>query len=173
MAMLFTGPLLMQVPIGWISDRVDRRYVIFAASGLGAIFCLFGAAMGNALPVLLAIAFLSGGVTMPLYALLLAYVNDALPTEDMPAASGGLALTFGFGAILGPLIAGAVMQFFGSYMYWIMLATTCLFIALFALYRMTQRAVVAPSETESYLASSLHHLQLLWKQPGQWGNRSG
>ncbi len=105
---------------------------------------------------------------MPLYALLLAYVNDALPTEDMPAASGGLALTFGFGAILGPLIAGAVMQFFGSYMYWIMLATTCLFIALFALYRMTQRAVVAPSETESYLGVVPSSSPIAVEAAGQW-----
>ncbi|AVX03152.1 hypothetical protein MXMO3_00608 [Maritalea myrionectae] len=168
MAMLFTGPLLMQVPIGWISDRVDRRYVIFATSGLGAIFCLIGASISDNQPALLAIAFLSGGVTMPLYALLLAYVNDALPTEDMPAASGGLALTFGLGAILGPLAAGTVMQMFGSHMFWIMLATTCLFITLFALYRMTQRPITPPSETESYLGVVPSASPIAVEAAGQW-----
>jgi MFS family permease len=168
MAMLFTGPLLMQVPVGWISDRVDRRYVIFATSGLGAIFCLIGATLGNQQPALLAIAFLSGGVTMPLYALLLAYVNDALPTEDMPAASGGLSLTFGLGAIMGPLAAGAVMQMFGSQMFWIMLATTCLCITLFALYRMTQSTVLPPSETESYLAVVPSASPIAVEAAGQW-----
>jgi len=36
---------------------------------------------------------------MPIYAMFLAYTNDSLAAEDMPAASGGLVFTFGRGAI--------------------------------------------------------------------------
>ncbi|MFK7874435.1 MAG: MFS transporter [Paracoccaceae bacterium] len=151
MAMLFIGPLLLQVPIGWISDRVDRRHVIFVTSALGAVFCLFGWSANEDHGNLFLIAFLVGGVTMPLYALLLAYANDAIQREDMPAASGALVLTFGFGAILGPLAAGFAMQTYGAYMFWIILTTTFLAIAAFALYRMTQSAARPPDETESYL----------------------
>lgn len=135
MAMLFIGPLLLQVPIGWISDRVDRRRVIFVTSAFGVSFSLLGWSAGEDQGLLFLFAFLTGGVTMPLYALLLAYANDAMSREDMPAASGALALTFGLGAILGPLAAGFVMQAFGSYMFWITLAGTFLAIAVFALYR--------------------------------------
>ena len=168
MAVLFTGPLLLQVPIGWISDRVDRRVVIFATSTLGAVFCLSGWILGGEDTPLLAVAFLTGGVTMPLYALLLAYANDALPREDMPAASGGLALTFGVGAILGPLGAGALMQAFGPYMFWIALAGLFLCVALFALYRMTQRAAVPPEETESYLSVVPTGSQVAVEAAGAW-----
>jgi MFS family permease len=168
MAMLFVGPLLLQVPIGWISDRVDRRRVIFVTSALGAVFCLLGWAVSEDRGHLFVIAFLTGGVTMPLYALLLAYANDALSREDMPAASGALALTFGFGAILGPLAAGFMMQTFGSYMFWIILAATFLMIAVFALYRMTQSSVRSPDETESYLSVVPTASQVAVEAAGTW-----
>jgi MFS family permease len=168
MAMLFVGPLLFQVPIGWISDRVDRRRVIFVTSTLGAIFCLLGWTVSEDRGHLFVIAFLIGGVTMPLYALLLAYANDALSREDMPAASGALALTFGFGAILGPLAAGFVMQTFGSYMFWIVLSATFLMIAIFALYRMTQSTVRSPDDIESYLSVVPTTSQVAVEAAGTW-----
>ena len=168
MAILFVGPLLFQVPIGWISDRVDRRRVIFVTSALGAVFCLLGWTVSEGRGHLFIIAFLTGGVTMPLYALLLAYANDALSREDMPAASGGLALTFGCGAILGPLAAGFVMQVFGSYMFWIILAATFLMISIFALYRMTQSTVRSPEETESYLSVLPTASQVAVAAAGTW-----
>jgi MFS family permease len=168
MAILFVGPLLFQVPIGWVSDRVDRRRVIFVTSALGAVFCLLGWTVSEDRGHLFIIAFLTGGVTMPLYALLLAFANDALSREDMPAASGGLALTFGCGAILGPLAAGFVMHLFGSYMFWIILAATFLMIAVFALYRMTQSAVRSPNVTESYLSVVPTASQVAVEAAGTW-----
>jgi MFS family permease len=105
-AMLFAGALLLQMPIGWLSDRMDRRRVIFGAAVLGALACAYGWVVGDALLPLFGAAFIAGGVTTPLYALLLAHTNDFLDSNDMPAASGGLVFTFGLGAIVGPLIAG-------------------------------------------------------------------
>ena len=96
-------------------------------------------------------AFLAGGVTTPLYALLLAYTNDSLPAADMPAASGGLVFTFGLGAIAGPLVTGWAMQRLAPQAFWLVLAVTFLGIALYALYRMTQRAVASAEDTDSYL----------------------
>jgi len=167
-AMLFVGPLLLQAPIGWISDRVDRRRVIFVTSALGAVFCLLGWAVGENRTSLFTVAFLTGGMTMPLYALLLAYANDALSREQMPAASGALALTFGFGVILGPLAAGFAMQIFGSIMFWVILAVTFAMIAVFALYRMTQSAVRSPDETESYLGVLPTASQVAVEAAGSW-----
>ena len=105
-AMLFAGALVLQYPIGWLSDRMDRRKLIFGAATLGATACAVGWVTGGGPWFLMAAAFLAGGVTTPLYALFLAYTNDFLSAEDMPAASGGLVLTFGVGAIMGPLATG-------------------------------------------------------------------
>ncbi|MGI3209860.1 MFS transporter [Roseovarius tibetensis] len=159
-AMLFAGALLMQYPIGWLSDCMDRRKLIFGAALLGAVSCGLGWLTKDGLPAfipsdglwpLMAAAFFAGGVTTPLYALFLAYTNDALDPEDMPAASGGLVFTFGLGAILGPLATGWAMQGLGPFGFWLVLGATFGAIALYALYRMTQRATATASETDSYL----------------------
>lgn len=150
-AMLFAGALALQYPIGLLSDRMDRRKLIFGAATTGATFCLLGWVTGGHLWLLMVAAFFAGGVTTPLYALFLAYTNDYLSTEEMPAASGGLVFTFGLGAITGPLITGWAMQSLGPYAFWPVLSTTFLSIALYALYRMTQRTVAPMEATESYL----------------------
>ena len=159
-AMLFAGALILQYPIGWMSDRVDRRRLIFGAAALGATACALGwiagsgtgpAGSGTPWP-LMAAAFLAGGVTTPLYALLLAYTNDFLSSEEMPAASGGLIFTFGLGAILGPLLTGWAMEELGPFAFWLVLGATFTVLALYALYRMTQRAATPPEATEGYLS---------------------
>lgn len=150
-AMLFAGALVFQYPIGWLSDRMDRRKLIFAAAVLGSISCALGWFTGGGLWVLLVSAFFAGGMTTPLYALFLAYTNDSLATEDMPAASGGLVFTFGLGAIVGPLITGWAMLGLGPFAFWLVLGATFAAIALYALYRMTQRASTPAEETERYL----------------------
>jgi MFS family permease len=150
-AMLFGGALLLQYPIGWLSDRVDRRKLILGCSVLGAAFCAAGWVQQDDIWLLMGAAFLTGGVTTPLYALLLAYTNDALSPEDMPAASGGLVLTFGIGAILGPLGTGWAMQVMGPQAFWLALGIVFTAIAVYAAFRMTRRATVPVEETESYL----------------------
>src|SRR6056297_284022 len=150
-AMLFAGALVLQYPIGWLSDRMDRRKLIFGAAFLGASSCAAGWLLGGGLWSLMAAAFLAGGTTTPLYALFLAYTNDALSAEDMPAASGGLVFTFGLGAIAGPLMTGWTMEWRSPHAFWLTLGTTFAVIAIYALYRMTQRATVPVEETESYL----------------------
>jgi len=150
-AMLFAGALVLQYPIGWLSDQVDRRKLILWVSAFGAASCTLGWAAGAGLPAMLAAAFFAGGMTTPLYALLLAYTNDHLPAEDMPAASGGLVFIFGLGAIVGPLVTGWAMERFGAFAFWPVLGTTFAIMACYALYRMTQRATVPVAETDSYL----------------------
>ncbi|WP_430472948.1 MFS transporter [Thalassospira lucentensis] len=150
-AMLFGGALIFQYPIGWLSDRMDRRKLIFGAAMVAMGACTLGWVAGDNLLFLMCAAFVAGGMTTPLYALFLAYTNDFLSLEDMPAASGGLVLTFGIGAILGPLLAGWSMEQLGPQSFWLVLAWTFAVIAVYALYRMTCREPLPVEETESYL----------------------
>lgn len=158
-AMLFGGALLMQFPIGWLSDRIDRRKVICATALLGAVACWLGW-MAQSPPAwlffdplvpIMGAAFFAGGTTTPLYALLLAYTNDNVPAEDMPATSGGLVFTFGLGAIIGPIVIGFSMDGFGPFAFWIVLAFTFSALVFYALYRMGQTEALPVSQTEAYL----------------------
>lgn len=150
-AVLFAGALVLQYPFGWLSDRMDRRKLIFGAAAVGAASCGLGWMTGGNQWGLMVAAFFAGGVTTPLYALFLAYTNDFLSAEQMPSASGELVFTFGLGAIAGPLITGGAMQGFDPFAFWLVLAATFGAVALYALYRMTQRPSVPVAETESYL----------------------
>ena len=167
-AMLFAGALVLQYPIGWLSDRMDRRKLILLASVLGAASCSIGwLSEGNVNALMLA-AFLAGGVTTPLYALFLAYTNDALSADDMPAASGGLVFTFGLGAISGPLVTGWAMQTAGPFAFWPVVGITFGVIAIYALYRMTQRASIPLEETESYLGVTPTSSPVAVEAAGVW-----
>jgi MFS family permease len=151
-AMLFAGALVLQFPIGWLSDRLDRRQVILGVALIGAFASGLGWLAGDgALWPIMAAAFLAGGMTTPLYALLLAYTNDYLPNEDMAAASGGLVFTFGLGAILGPLLTGWAMQAVGPGGFWLFSGATFAALALYAAWRMSRRAAPQATETDAYL----------------------
>jgi MFS family permease len=158
-AMLFAGALFLQFPIGWLSDRFDRRKVIFGTAVMGALACGLGwlSGLGGAelsgwgLWPLMGAAFLAGGMTTPLYALLIAHANDFLSAEEMPAASGGLVFTFGLGAILGPLATGWAMQGLGPHAFWLVIGATFAVMAAYAAWRMTRRAPAPADETDAYL----------------------
>jgi len=150
-ASFYVGATLLQYPIGWISDRMDRRQLITYVSILGGLGAIFGVLMGSSFAMLMIAAFIVGGMSNPLYALLLAYTNDVLDPDDMAAASGGLIFINGVGAISGPIITGWLMGVIGPSGFWVFVASLLIATALYALYRMTQRpGVSSPDETATY-----------------------
>lgn len=151
--MIYTGGLVFQIPIGWISDRMDRRVLIAGATLVGAIAALIASAMEGFL-LLTAMAFVIGGMANPLYSLLAAYVNDMLAHEDMASAAGGLILINGVGALTAPIIVGFVMENIGPAGFFVVIATAMSGIFLYALYRMTQRPATAVADTGPMVAMS-------------------
>jgi MFS family permease len=135
----FIGAIVLQYPVGWLSDRMDRRILIVGASALATVVCLGGIMFGHVFPVLLTVGALSGGLSQPLYALLIAYTNDYLEYEDMAGASGGLLFVNGIGAIIGPLAMGALMTAIGPGGFWLFLAAVTVVLMAYGLWRMTQR----------------------------------
>lgn len=150
---IFIGAIVLQYPIGWLSDRMDRRLLIIATAALAGVVALFGVLNGISYTMLLVIGLLNGGLSQPLYALLIAYTNDYLEPEDMAAASGGLLFVNGVGAILGPLAVGVLMSTVGPAGFWMFLVTVLFAVALYGLWRMTQRAS-AYAEEDAYEAVS-------------------
>lgn len=147
---IYVGGMLMQFPIGWLSDRMDRRLLILGTTAGATVACSFGFFINDNFILLLIISFIVGGVVNPLYSLYIAYTNDFLEHDDMAAASGGLIFVNGVGAILGPIILGWMMSTFGPSAYFIFLAVLMALSSFYALYRMTQRAAVPVDETSAY-----------------------
>ncbi|MDF1871568.1 MFS transporter [Vannielia sp.] len=149
-ASIFVGGLVMQYPIGWISDRMDRRMLIAMIAMLGGIGAIFGFVYGDAYTAVLAAGFAIGGMTNPLYSLLIAYTNDFLEPEDMAAASGGLIFVNGVGAIAGPIVTGWFMGLIGPTGFFIYIGGLMAAITGYAFWRMTRRPSTPVDETTSY-----------------------
>jgi len=151
-SMFFVGSLVLQYPIGWLSDRMDRRVLICGAAALMGAGAVLGVVLGAVFVPLLLTAFIIGGMSNPLYSLLIAYTNDFLEHDDMAAAAGGMVFINGLGAVTGPLITGWLMGVIGPGGFFVVIAVLGLSIAAYAAYRMTQRAAPAPEQTDSYTA---------------------
>ncbi len=139
--------LILQYPVGWVSDRMDRRILIIVLAVVGGL----GAMLSFVMPQLtdqpatlyifvLVSAATVGGASNPLYALLIAYANDYLEREDMAAASGGLLFINGLGAIMGPFAIGWAMDGIGVQGFWGVIGVLMLALGAYGGWRMTQRA---------------------------------
>jgi len=139
-AALYVGGLLLQYPIGWASDHIDRRALIMWLSAVGAVVMVVATVMTLPFVLILVVAVLLGGIINPLYSLLIAHTNDFLLKADMPGASAGMIFLNGFGAIFGPLVTGWFMSKIGGAGYFLFLAILFVVLAIYAGWRMTQRA---------------------------------
>ncbi|MDG1457494.1 MAG: MFS transporter [Pseudoprimorskyibacter sp.] len=149
-ASFYVGALVLQYPLGWISDRVDRRKLIIVMSAIGGMAALLGYIGGGSFTLLLGVGFVIGAMSNPLYALLIAYANDFLEPDDMPAASAGLLFANGLGAIAGPLVIGWAIQRAGPSAFFLLISVQLSALVIYGLYRMTQRAAPSVEDTASY-----------------------
>jgi len=148
-AAFYIGAMVFQFPVGWLSDRMDRRILIVATSAIGfiaAVSAIFGE---NIFIILLGSAFFIGGMSNPLYSLLIAYTNDFLEPDDMASASGALLFLNGLGAISGPLFTGYLMTEIGPSGFFVILAALLGLLTVYGFYRMTQRGI-SDVDTSSY-----------------------
>lgn len=153
-ASFYVAAVVAQYPLGWLSDRMDRRKLIAAVSlgtGIGAVI---GMVLGDNYWFLLLAAFIVGGTSNPLYSLLIAYTNDFLAHEDMAAAAGGMVFINGLGAIAGPLMVGWMMGVMGPGGYFLYVAVLMFAMVAYAIYRMTQRKAPTVRETDRYMPVS-------------------
>lgn len=148
-AMIYIGSLIFQFPIGYISDRMDRRKLILSVAVVCTVFSCIGAITEGFL-IMLIVTFVIGATTTPLYSLLIAYTNDYLEVGDMPAGASGLIFVNGLGAISGPFFVGWLMDVIGPYGFFIYIAITMTLLAIFCVFRMAMRNTPDTFETMSY-----------------------
>lgn len=151
-AAIYLGGLIFQYPIGWLSDRMERRKLVVIVAIVGSFAALVPMLSDPGLYGLLSIGLIIGGVSNPLYSLLVAHTNDFMDNESMAAASGGLLFANGVGAILGPLAIGWLMGVIGPDGFFAFIGILTMALALYAVWRSQRRASVP--ETGPYAAVS-------------------
>lgn len=130
------GGLILQWPLGRLSDQTDRRWVI---AMVAVALTLFSAATllstGQNDIALWPLAIGIGGTAFTLYPLSVAHANDWIEPEDMVPASGGLLMAYGAGATAGPLISSLAMWRMGETGLFVVIGAAALVIAAFSLLR--------------------------------------
>ena len=140
------GGFLMAWPLGWLSDRLDRRLVIIGAAvtATASLLTMIALVPDEASRwILYLCAGVLGGTIVPTYSVVMAHVNDAVGEGEFVAASGGLLIMQGLGAVAGPLLGGLAMSALPQGLSYMLIATQIV-IAVFGAYRLTRRA--APPE---------------------------
>ena len=153
---------LFQWPIGYFSDKSDRRLIIIICTFVAAVFAFLaiyvsGASLENMYlaisadrnKILFFLFFgIYAGMAIPLFTLNLAYVNDYMEKAKFVSAGAGMQIIFVLGAMMGPFLCSTLMSAFGTNGFFIYLLIFHLIIGLFGLYRITRReAVENPDNT--------------------------
>ena len=128
---LFLGfGALSQWPLGWISDRIDRRKVILLCCSIVVGICVLLAVFDFSKAIFLILNGLIGASTLPLYSLGVAHTNDRLKPSQMVSASGTIVFVFSIFAALGPFTMSYFLKLFDSFGFLIYLSLVHLVIAV-------------------------------------------
>lgn len=164
MAATILGGAVFQWPIGHLSDRHDRRRVLLAVCTGTSLVALMTFALGRLEPAALVVAGIAlGGLLFAIYGLSVAHVNDLVEPSQVLEVTGGLLLVHGFGAALGPTLAGVVMNAGGPGSLLLFFAGVSALQAVFTVHRMRFAAPVPAQAKAGYVVmggSSQATLQL-------------
>lgn len=146
---------LIQIPVGILSDKLDRRRVLVAIALLAlaadAGFLLL-APETRGLNLLL--AAILGGSIFALYPVIVAHANDHAAPGTSIQISGGLLLTYGIGGIIGPLIAGGLMGTAGPLALYAVTASAHVLIIGYTLWRIARKEALPSAEKGEFQAST-------------------
>ena len=140
---------LFQWPVGYISDKVDRRIVLVGVTFIASGLSLFIVASSYiSLVIFFILLAIYAGMSLPMYSLTIAHTNDFLQQNEIVGASATISILVGVGSICGPIIASFFMSIIGPDGFFIYLFIVHALLGLFGLYRMAKRTKPADLESQ-------------------------
>lgn len=156
LAMAVIGGAVFQYPLGWLSDKIDRRYVMVLISIIGAIACFSAMISGvDTRIVFYGVIVLIGASIFPLYSVTIAHANDHSAPDEFVETSSGLLIVYGGGSIIGPLMGAVAMESIGPHGLFAMIAICFMTVGVFSAYRTLQREQVPEEERIDFLATPM------------------
>ncbi|WP_068110895.1 MFS transporter [Tropicimonas marinistellae] len=142
---------LSQIPIGYASDRMDRRIVlIFTAAVALAADLAFILLAPEDRWTNLALACFFGAAIFAMYPIIVAHANDHAPLGTSIQVSGGLLMVFGLGSVLGPLVAGVAMSSIGRQGLFLTTVVAHVLLVLFTLWRIYRSPAVREADKGAF-----------------------
>jgi MFS family permease len=107
---IYFGAIALQMPIGWLSDRVSRRLALLLCGSVGLAGAALVPAVATSQSALFCVLFLWGGTASGIYAVALGMAGDRFRGSDLVAANAAMVTAYGLGSLTGPMLAGAAMD---------------------------------------------------------------
>ena len=136
MGAMMAGGMILQWPLGKLSDMIDRRWVMSVACLVAVFFALLISRESDASIRLYVLIFIFGGCSLSLYSIVVALTNDHLRPSEIVPASGTIVLISGLTSITGPITAVFWLQIFGLQSFFVLLASCLLALAGISLWRL-------------------------------------
>ncbi len=146
MSIIFAFGAIAHIPLGWLSDRIDRRLVIMGACIVATLLSIALLEIDVTSSLFIIVFGCLGAMVMPIYSLGMAHTNDRLSPQQMPNASGTIVLIYGIGAAIGPITTGYIIKLFGNVSFIYYLGAINLLTGLLMLFWIFQRKAVPEQE---------------------------
>ena len=155
LSLFIIGGAVIQLPVGYLSERFSPRQLLGLFSSLTII-----ASVGiNFMDVqeifgvrtLFVLVFIFGLTTMPLYSICAIHANNLIPPTQMTTLSASLIFIFAVGAIISPVLAGYLIELFGTEAMFIYFAALHAILLIYTGYRALIRPDLAPRRQYVYI----------------------
>lgn len=143
------GGALAQIPIGWLADKYDRRWVLIwlsVAAVVSSVITIYAADLGTL--GIMRTSGLFGFTTFPIYSVAAAHAHDFASDDERVELSAALMFYFALGAIAAPYAASLLIETYGPRALFVMLAGGHVLLVIFGLSRMRIRPT--PAERTRY-----------------------
>ena len=155
MGSMMAGGMILQWPLGKLSDMIDRRWVIGFSCLAGVFVALLISFINEASLWLYGLIFLFGGCSLSLYSIVVAFINDHLRPAEIVPGSGTILLIAGLTSITGPVTAVFWLQIFGLKSFFVLLAASLLGMGVMSIWRvLTIPALPAEYKVQSTLQAA-------------------
>lgn len=145
------GTLIFQLPFGWVSDRIDRRYVLVAASLLVVVAGIAaGIFDGSALPLMIVIYMVWSGASESIYSLSSAHANDRATKDDLVALSSTMLFAWSVSGFIVPALGTALTAVFGTAAFMAIAIVIGAAFSVFVVVRIARNPAVPADETGSF-----------------------
>jgi len=147
------GAFALQFPVGYLSDRFDRRTVL-----LGLLLITVACSMGT--PILIGqghmtltmvLVAINTGILACLYPISISETFDKVQKKDLVGAMGALLIAYALGSMAGPYVASLVMQTLNNDALFLFLAISQATLVLFVIHRMRVRVALPVEDQENYV----------------------
>ena len=151
MASMPLGTLILQFPLGWLSDRTDRRYVLIGAATLAVVAGLAALGLdGGPLALLIVVYLLWDGASETVYSLASAHAGDRASKEELVALSSSLLFAWSLSGFVVPGIVTGLSAVYGTQAFIYVSVALAFAYALFVAWRVVTSRAVPSAETGDF-----------------------